>query len=174
MWQFGKYEGGKAWANFFIFHCENKFGFPEYTKGLTEEQKTDICTSYLKTKKGYTAADGFSTTRLNLEEWLPYPRTNWLEAGGESGEGFDDKSIMLYPSRLGADTDYLGRLQVLYTKNDGTELTANTTPSPDDVAGLSAMYPRTVPADKPCLLTDDCNPQQAAFRASQGSGSCSS
>ncbi len=158
----------------FQFNCRNLESFDDCTLGLDQDDINSICTSYTKARKGVMMPDGHSSTCLHSEEWLPLPRIEWWTAGGGGSAGFDEKSIMLYPSRLGGKIGTDGKEMVVYSKADGSELPTNTQPSPTDIEGLSGLYPRARPADRPCLLTDDCNSQQAAFRASQGSGSCSS
>ncbi|KAK0625191.1 hypothetical protein B0T17DRAFT_532177 [Bombardia bombarda] len=173
LWSY-KYAGGKGFTDKWKFNCENVDGYDAWTHGLTDDEISLICTSYTEAKKGYIGSSGQSSNQLHLEEWLPLPKSFWQVSGGPSD--YDEDSVMLYPSNLGgeADPDNNWQKKIVYTKADGTLITANTAPSVYDAEGLSDMYPKAEPDDTPCLLTDPCNPQEAAFRAAQGSGSCSS
>ncbi len=166
--------GGLGNTDTFQFNCRNLDSFADCTEGLDDDDIDSICNSYTKARKGVELPDGNPSTCLHSEEWLPLPRIEWFTAGADGAAGFDEDSLMLYPSRLGGKLGTGGQKMVVYTKADGSEFKTNTAPSPGDVEGLKGLYPRAKPADRPCLLTDDCNSQQAAFRASQGGGSCSS
>jgi len=176
MWQTGTYVGGRGYTNTWIFHCENVDGYDDYTYGLSAEDIHDICHDYTAAKVGKPLPGGHNSNSMHLDQWLP-GKTFWQIEGPRGSLGYDKDSIMLYPSTMGGypDPDNGWKKRIVYTTHDGQLLPVNTTPSAGDADGLSDMYPKAEPDDKPCLLGDDCNSQQASFRAAQGSsGTCSS
>lgn len=148
-WDRDMYNGATGGRNQFKFNCENLNAFEDwyasmknrpvdpYQQPLTLDVAT-ACTSYgaALRLKFYTAA-----------EILPVvAEFKGAEFGGPEGSGQDPnidwKSIMMYPTTIGAKTLEDGTKAKVLVRSNGEDITPNLVPSPNDVAQLMAMYPQ--------------------------------